>query len=616
MLCAQGGPTGILRPGNGLPELANCKMICKLTVRSRQEGTINQTIEDEYPVSSVPHTLPQQGPAGGLALATALLAGAGAALWLYLNHLTGASLFQSAPSQALPGIIALATLPLLANGLRRKLFFGQGLSLHQALSFECIFQLARWVSPLLSSRRFQTAFHMRETGQEQALALSWQETQLASLPASASLAATLWLVVSGHPWSASAALVCSIGAFTWGHKMLRQRVAQPRAYLATCLTSVLLWSAEAMVFAWASHGMLPGTAAMGIWLAVALLSYRPALPLGLGLVQLPALLVFGAGLADVALLLLSNFLVFRLATLAALGLIYLSRYKLRVTDLFNNTIVGRIISSQRPRDGWPVSPDVQSSPYTLSIVIPAFQEALRLPPYLASVQCHMRDKMYPWEIIVVDDGSTDKTMDSVKSYQSKDSRTRVIRLEKNAGKGAAVARGVEEARGHYVIFADADGSTPATQIDKLMAKLESGSEIAVGSRVAQGPGVVRDRYALRQLLGTLYYRLVNFFAVPGVGDTQCGFKGFRRDVARRLFTNLGERRWAFDVEVLYRAQLLGYAITEVPIQWHEVAGSKLRPVVEGSRMARAIFRIRRKNTGFFKQESSRRMGRQTTGTRP
>jgi dolichyl-phosphate beta-glucosyltransferase len=532
-----------------------------------------------------------------------MLAGAGLALWLFLAHLTNATLFQLAPDRALPGLIMLAVLPLLLNGFRRKVFFGTKLSLHQGISFEFIFQLVRWISPLLPSRRFQTAFQMRETGQDRALASSWQDIQAASFPASAMLATTLWLSVDGHTLAAVVALIVGIGTLLWGHKTLKQRTVKPRGYLATCFTTVFLWAVEAMVFAWASNGMLPTNAAMGLWLAVALVTHRPGLPLGLGIVQLPALLLFTSGLSDTAMLLLSTFMFCRLTTLAGLGLLYLSRYKLRVSDLFQHTIVSRILGSQRPRGGWPATPEVERAPLKLSIVIPAYQEEQRLPRYLGEVQRHLADKRYLWEIIVVDDGSTDNTMNIVLAEQAKDSHIKAIRLEQNSGKGSAVMRGIQEARGRYIIFSDADGSTPAQEIDKLLPVLESGSEVAVGSRILKAPELERNRRALRQLLGMVFYRLVNFFAVPGVGDTQCGFKGFRQDVARHLFNNLTEQGWAFDVEVLYRAQLLGYAITEVPIQWHEVAGSKLRPLRDSARMAFAILRIRQHNTGFFKRNS-------------
>jgi dolichyl-phosphate beta-glucosyltransferase len=102
-------------------------------------------------------------------------------------------------------------------------------------------------------------------------------------------------------------------------------------------------------------------------------------------------------------------------------------------------------------------------------------------------------------------------------------------------------------------------------------------------------------------MGQAFYAFVNFFAVPGISDTQCGFKLFRRDCARELFTGLNESGWAFDVEVLYRAQLTGYGIAEIPVNWHEVEGSKVNPVRDAIRMFLAVFRIRRNNAGFLRR---------------
>ena len=157
---------------------------------------------------------------------------------------------------------------------------------------------------------------------------------------------------------------------------------------------------------------------------------------------------------------------------------------------------------------------------------------------------------------------------------------------------------IEAARGRYVLIADADGATPIRELEALRHAVADGTEIAIGSRVAPRAGRVRERAALRALIGKVFYGLVNFLAVPGIGDTQCGFKLLRRDVARALFRELGEFGWAFDVEILYRAQLAGFRVAEVAVEWHEIAGSKLRPMRDASRMLVSLFRIRARNAGF------------------
>jgi dolichyl-phosphate beta-glucosyltransferase len=117
---------------------------------------------------------------------------------------------------------------------------------------------------------------------------------------------------------------------------------------------------------------------------------------------------------------------------------------------------------------------------------------------------------------------------------------------------------------------------------------------------------MQNRNPVRAALGSSFYSFVNFFAVPGIRDTQCGFKAFRRDAALRLFDGLNETGWAFDVELLYRAQLVGYAVAEVPVNWQEMDGSKLDPVRDAIRMARAIFTIRRHNAGFLRRVATHR----------
>ena len=166
--------------------------------------------------------------------------------------------------------------------------------------------------------------------------------------------------------------------------------------------------------------------------------------------------------------------------------------------------------------------------------------------------------------------------------------------------GAIRERGVFEARGRYVLFTDADGATPIAELDKLLAAVGERAEIAIGSRRQVSAEAERERTGLRQLMGNVFYSVVNFLAVPGIRDTQCGFKLFRTDVARELFRDLNEAGWAFDVELLYRAQLFGYGIAEVPVNWHEVAGSKVNPLKDAMKMFLAIFRIRRRNAGLLR----------------
>jgi dolichyl-phosphate beta-glucosyltransferase len=170
----------------------------------------------------------------------------------------------------------------------------------------------------------------------------------------------------------------------------------------------------------------------------------------------------------------------------------------------------------------------------------------------------------------------------------------------NQGKGAAVRRGVLEARGRYILFADADGATPIAELDRFRPAMAANIEVVIGSRRLAAPDVVREREGFRAMMGSAFYTLVNLLAVPGIRDTQCGFKMFRRDAARRLFAWSCEKGWAFDVEILYLAQRVGYAIEEVAVNWRAVEGSKVSPVADSLRMFLAVFRIRARHAGFLK----------------
>jgi dolichyl-phosphate beta-glucosyltransferase len=291
-----------------------------------------------------------------------------------------------------------------------------------------------------------------------------------------------------------------------------------------------------------------------------------------------------------------------LLPLLPLGLIYLARYKLELSDLQSRAILRRIAESRRPAGGW-AERSLAMAPGAprVSIVIPAYNEEQRLPSYLDAIRGYLDSTALAAEVLVVDDGSKDGTAAYVRSVG--DPRVRLVSQPRNQGKGRAVMRGVAESAGHYVLFADADGATPIGELDKLLGAVGQQAEIAIGSRRVVSDQAERERAGVRELMGQVFYSVVNFLAVPGIRDTQCGFKLFRTDVARELFDRLNEAGWAFDVELLYRAQLLGYGIAEVPVSWHEVAGSKVNPLKDAIKMFLAIFRIRRHNSGLLRHRA-------------
>jgi dolichyl-phosphate beta-glucosyltransferase len=231
-------------------------------------------------------------------------------------------------------------------------------------------------------------------------------------------------------------------------------------------------------------------------------------------------------------------------------------------------------------------------PPDLSIVIPAFNEEARLGPTLRDYLAYCRQSGRRAELIVVDDGSLDRTSPVVNSLSAEHPEIRLIRLAENQGKGHAVRSGVVNSQGKLVLFADADGATPLSEIERLEAALEAGADVAIGSRALEHQGVKVKARLYRRVIGRIFHGLVEILTVPGVKDTQCGFKLFRGPVAHDLFSRMRVRGFSFDVELLMMAQRRGYRIAEVPVNWTHQPGSKVNLVTDSARMFRDLFIIR------------------------
>jgi dolichyl-phosphate beta-glucosyltransferase len=231
----------------------------------------------------------------------------------------------------------------------------------------------------------------------------------------------------------------------------------------------------------------------------------------------------------------------------------------------------------------------------LSVVIPAFNEAHRLPPYLAVVRDHLEARYGDrCEVIVVDDGSSDGLADLLSRTAAQGPRLRLLRHPQNQGKGAAVRTGVLAACGALVLFADADGATPIEEERRLAEAIQGGADVAVGSRLLTAPGVRCSRSWARGLAGRLFAAVARRLLGLAIRDTQCGFKMFRAQAARRLFALAGEPRYLFDLEVLALATRLGYTIAEVPVNWREVPGGHLSLARELPKVVRDLWRLRRR----------------------
>ncbi len=225
-----------------------------------------------------------------------------------------------------------------------------------------------------------------------------------------------------------------------------------------------------------------------------------------------------------------------------------------------------------------------------SVVIPAFNEVSRLPRYLDAVVAYFEGRGEPYEVIVVDDGSTDGTPEVVEARH--DPSVRVLRLGRNSGKGAAVRAGMLAAQGAFRLFTDADGATPIAELKRLEPALAAGADVAIGSRVLVDPGVSVAARPHRVAAGRVFNWLVARLGVRAVADSQCGFKAFTRAAAERLFGRLRTRGFGFDVELLLEAQAAGYRIVEVPVNWADQPGSKVTVLRHGPGMVWQIVKVR------------------------
>ena len=220
----------------------------------------------------------------------------------------------------------------------------------------------------------------------------------------------------------------------------------------------------------------------------------------------------------------------------------------------------------------------------LSVVIPAFNEERRIGATLDAITGYLAEHPFEWDVLVVDDGSTDATARIALGRAGADSRVRVESVP-HEGKGWAVRTGMLEARGRFRMMFDADMAMPVRQIGSFLARMEEGWDIVIGSREASGAKRSGES-AARHVRGRVFNRVVSLLAVSGYRDTQCGFKCFRGEMADRIFELQRTRGFAFDVELLYLARRLDLKVLEMPIDWHHDSSSKVRPLADSLEMLR------------------------------
>jgi dolichyl-phosphate beta-glucosyltransferase len=219
-----------------------------------------------------------------------------------------------------------------------------------------------------------------------------------------------------------------------------------------------------------------------------------------------------------------------------------------------------------------------------SVIVPAFNEARRLPRYLDEIVAFLEGPGDPFEVIVVDDGSTDETAACVERVARDHPSVTLLRLGENRGKGAAVRAGMLAARGRYRLFTDADGATPIAELKRLEPLLCGGADVAIGSRALADTSVSVVALPHRVLAGRLFNWLVRRIGLSAVSDSQCGFKAFTAAAAADLFPRVTTRGFGFDVELLLAARARGHRVVETAVNWTDQPGSKVGVVKDGPSM--------------------------------
>jgi dolichyl-phosphate beta-glucosyltransferase len=228
----------------------------------------------------------------------------------------------------------------------------------------------------------------------------------------------------------------------------------------------------------------------------------------------------------------------------------------------------------------------------LSVVIPAFNEETRIGPTLENVFSYLSAQSYSFEVIVIDDCSTDATVSLVQKYFSNKSQGKIICNEKNLGKGASVKRGMLAAQGKFRLFSDADLSTPIEEVGRLVTFIPP-FDAVIGSRRVKGARINKRQPLLREAAGRIFSLLVRLIALRGFIDTQCGFKLFTAESAKKIFSLQKIEDFGFDVEILYIAtRLLGYKVKEAPVVWVDSPNSRVRVIKDSLKMFGDILKIR------------------------
>ncbi len=229
----------------------------------------------------------------------------------------------------------------------------------------------------------------------------------------------------------------------------------------------------------------------------------------------------------------------------------------------------------------------------LSVVIPAYNEEMNISDTLGDIKGYLDGKDFTYEVIVIDDGSGDDTVMKARRFRDKLDNLNVIESRPNRGKGYVLKKAIMEARGDYILFMDADNSTSIREMDSFLPLFEKGFDIYIASR--RIPGARVSMPASREVMGKVYITLARMLLGVKVSDVNCGFKVFRREAAREVFSRQTMDDWSFDAEVLHIAGKRKYSIREVPVRWVYKDTSKVRPLADALKSFKSLFAIRMKD---------------------
>ena len=235
----------------------------------------------------------------------------------------------------------------------------------------------------------------------------------------------------------------------------------------------------------------------------------------------------------------------------------------------------------------------EGSPVFLSIVMPVYNEEHCLAESVRRITAFLTLKDWTWELLIVSDGSKDRTDAIARELAARDARVKLLISKKNLGKGATVRRGALEARGKRLLITDADLAAPIKEVDKLLAAMDAGADVAIGSRAIRKEGCDVQQEWRRALSGRIFNWLVRLLVLKGFWDTQCGFKCFKTESAKPLFEAQKLRGFSFDVEILYLAVRGGLNVREVPVMWRAGEKSQVRMFRDSLRMFNELLTLKK-----------------------